>query len=86
LKNLKVPFYLIENYKQRYPKNGILYKYFNDPNDPVIPIYYFLNDLEGYFNKIFSFKLLFHKKSENEVIIKNLFFYNIFLKLLKILK
>ena len=86
LKNLKVPFYLIENYKQRYPENGILYKYFNDPNDPVIPIYYFLNDIENYFNKIFSFKLLFHKKSEDEIIIKNLFFYNIFLKLLKILK
>ena len=85
LKNLKIPFYLIENYKQRYPEDGILYKYFNDPNDPVIPIYYFLEDIERYFNKLFSFKLLFTKK-EDEIIMKNLAIYNLLLKFLRLFK
>jgi len=85
LKNLKVPFYLIENYKQRYPEDGILYKYFNNPDDPVLPIYYFLEDIERYFNKLFSFKLLFTKK-ENEIIMKNLVIYNLLLKFLRLFK
>ncbi len=86
LKTLKIPFYLIENYKQRYPKNGILYKYFNDPDNPVIPIYYFLKDIEKYFNKLFSVKFLFDKKTENEIIMRNVWIYNTFLKLLNFFK
>jgi len=86
LKILKIPFYLIDDYEQIYPKDGMLYKYFNDPNDPVFPIYYFLEDIERYFDKLFSFKFLFIKKFDNEIIMKNIFLYNIFLRLFKLFK
>ncbi len=84
LKLIKIPFYVIKNYKQRYPKDGILYKYFNDPNDPVIPIYYFLDEITEFFEKIFNFRLFFIKKG-NLIIMKNIFLYDFLVNLKRLL-
>jgi len=86
LKKLNIPFYIIKPYEQKYPENGILYKYFNDPLDPVIPIYYFLEDMDRYFDKLLASKLIFHKKSDTEVILKNIFIYKILLNLIRFFK
>jgi N-acyl-L-homoserine lactone synthetase len=86
LRKLNFPFYVIDKYEQKYPTDGVLYRYFNDPSDPVLPIYYFRDEVEKYFEKILGYKLIFYKKSDREYIFKNSFIYKMFIILQKFFK
>jgi len=86
LRKLNFPFYVIDRYEQKYPIDGVLYKYFNDSSDPVLPIYYFRDEVEKYFDKMLGHRLVFYKKSDKEFIFKNMFIYKILLGLKKFFK
>lgn len=59
-KKLSIPFYEIEKYHQKY--NGrTLEKYFHKKESDVVPVYYFAEDLERYFEKVFNKKLFLYK-------------------------
>lgn len=78
-KKLSIPFHHIAEYRQQYPENGILYSYFNQKDNPVIPIYFLASDIEGYITKVLGNKNMFSKKGETEYVLRgNL--YNMFLK------
>lgn len=67
---LKLPAHFISSYKQRYPKDGILYRYFNQPEDPVVPMYFITKEFKGYVDKIFNKKWVF-KITGNKTVLKN---------------
>ncbi|GIW66735.1 MAG: hypothetical protein KatS3mg095_0633 [Candidatus Parcubacteria bacterium] len=83
---LSLPYHEIKNFEQVYPDNGILAKYFNDLNDPVIPIFYLKNEVNNYLNKLFNKKFLFKTiKNNNHTTIKvNNLNYNLYIKYLYI--
>ncbi len=60
LLKIKAPIYFIENFKQKY-RGELLYRYFNNPSDPVWPIYYLTNDFYKYLKII---KIIFFKKKK----------------------
>lgn len=85
LRRINFPLFYISQYEQRYPKNGVLFKYFNNPDDPVIPVYFLRDPIDKFLNKIFKFKL-FVTLDSNYIIFKdtkfNRFLLNLYLKLL----
>jgi len=84
LNKLEMPIHIIKNYIQVYPKDGILYKYFNQEDDKVIPIYIFTDEVKKYLNGLINNRKMFEKISEKKFILReNL--YNGFLKFLKII-
>ncbi|MFH1900606.1 MAG: hypothetical protein ABIJ83_05050 [Patescibacteria group bacterium] len=83
LEKLKMPIHLIKDYVQIYPKNGILYGYFSQEDDKVIPIFYFTEEFKNYIDKIVNKSLIFKKETTKFILRENL--YNKFLKLLKII-
>lgn len=74
LQNLKAPFQIIENYKQVYNKK-LLYKYFNDKNNPVVPVVFNIKETHSYCREMFN-KKIFFKKTEKGYIIRNIFIWN----------
>ncbi len=68
LLKIKTPIFEIKNYNQVY-KDGVLYKYFNQKDDEVVPIAFLAKDFNNYLCNIFKNKLLF--KIENDIIILN---------------
>jgi len=84
LNKLKMPIHMIKSYLQVYPRDGILYKYFNQENDKVIPIYIFIDEVKKYLDSLINNRKMFEKISEKRFVLKeNL--YNGFLKFLKII-
>lgn len=83
LEKLKMPIHLIKNYTQIYPKDGILYGYFSQENDKVIPIFYLTEEFKNYIDKIVNKSLMFKKERGKFILRENL--YNKFLKFLKII-
>lgn len=65
LKRLKVPFYYFPHFKQCYPASGVLYKYFNDISDPVIPIYVFVGEINEFLEDILKKSRMFVSNQEN---------------------
>jgi N-acyl-L-homoserine lactone synthetase len=81
MKKLRMPIDVIQPYKQTYPKDGVLYNYFSQKENPVIPIVFRLDKFQKYFRKILSFKLVFENENDH-IVMKN----NLFTKFLKYLK
>lgn len=69
LKRIKFPIYIIKKYDQIYPENGLLYPYFHQRNNPIIPIFYFTNEIEKYFKKILD-KKIFRQINRSEFILE----------------
>lgn len=82
LTKLKIPFHYIDKYVQRYPNEGILFKYFNDPNDPVLPIYFLTKEFDDYIKTKLNNKFIFKKLNETEFYLRNISFYNFIIKML----
>lgn len=70
MNKINAPINIIKPHKKRYPKSGILYKYFNQKDDPVIPIYFITEDFKNYLNRIISNKHLFERE-KNTIKLKN---------------
>lgn len=66
LDKLKFPFHRIETYKQTYPTDGVLFNYFNDPSDKVIPIFFLTEEVKNYIDIFLGKKFIFKKISESE--------------------
>lgn len=65
IEKLRMPFRFIEPFTQTYSQKH-LWGYFNDPNDPVFPIYYLREEQEEYLAKIFNNKKIFQKINDGE--------------------
>ncbi len=65
LSKTKIPISYIKEYKQTYPRDGVLFNYFNQPDDPVIPVYFFVDKLYSFTHDILNNKFLFKKYDDN---------------------
>ncbi|MFA5048192.1 MAG: hypothetical protein WC516_04185 [Patescibacteria group bacterium] len=54
LAKIKIPIGIITQFQQKYSK-GLLHDYFNDPQDPVWPIYYSSRLLRDYLNLVYEY-------------------------------
>jgi N-acyl-L-homoserine lactone synthetase len=70
MKRLKMPVRNIHAYTQNYPEDGVLYKYFTQPNDPVIPVYFLTKDFSDYSQRRIHNWLIF-KKTEDCFVLRN---------------
>lgn len=70
LRSINFPLFYIDQYKQRYPEDGVLFQYFNDPADSVIPVYFLRDPVNKFLKKIFESKL-FTLANLNCIIFKN---------------
>jgi len=84
INKIKVPFHVIDKYQQKYPTDGLMYPYFSKKDNPIIPIYYNIEEIKTYLEKLFGDRKMFEKINENKFRFKNSL-YNKFLKLLKII-
>lgn len=84
LEKLKFPIHYIFPYKQIYPAGGILYGYFTQKDNRVIPIYFLTNEFSKFIEKLVDKKLMFSREIDNTYILRENF-YNKFLKALKII-
>lgn len=83
LKKNNFPIHYIHNYILNYPRDGILYNYFNQNDDPVFPIYFFTNEVKLFTNRKLNNKFLF--KRNNRIYIFSTGLICNILKLLKII-
>ena len=81
MKRLHAPIHFITPYKQTYPGGGILYKYFSQPSDPVLPISFVTNEFKTYLQNILNKKSIFEIENNN-ITFRNTWY----TKLLRILK
>lgn len=84
LEKMKMPFVPIDPFVQKYPKDGVLFRYFTQPNDPVRPIGYRTADFRKRTDDIISSRGIFHKHSETRYAVRHTL-YTAFLKKLKII-
>ncbi len=84
LKKLRVPIHTINSYIKIYPKEGILYPYFHQKDNPIIPIYYLRDEVGVFIENIFNKKNIFGKLTKNKFVLKNTL-YTRFLRSLKII-
>lgn len=61
LKKMRVPIRSISKYEQHYPDDGVLARYFNQPNDPVIPMYFLTEECVNFVKITLSKKILFQQ-------------------------
>ncbi|MEW5907685.1 MAG: acyl-homoserine-lactone synthase [Patescibacteria group bacterium] len=80
LNKLKAPIHLIKNYTQIYPKDGIIYGYFNQEDDKAIPIYFLTQEFKNFIDGKSN---MFKKEGSKFILRENL--YNKFLRLMKII-
>lgn len=66
-----MPFHIIKEYKETYPKDGVLYPYFHQKNDPVVPMYFLTEEFLKYTNKKTHSPLIFKWNTDREVLLKN---------------
>ncbi len=64
---LRMPLNIIETYTTNYPKDGVLYKYFNQPADPVVPMYFITELFAAYTHKIITNGFIFKKVGKRDV-------------------
>lgn len=79
LKFINFPVEYIQQYKQKYPEDGILFRYFNNPTDPVIPVYFLRDSIEKFLNTIFNWKF-FNYTGKNIILFKDTYWNRLFLK------
>lgn len=80
MKKSRFPINIIDNYKLKY-NEGVLLKYFSQKSDPVVPIYYLLDDFNNYINTKINNTWLFSKLSENNYVLKSNFYTNLLIKI-----
>lgn len=61
LERLSVPFHPIYPHEEHYPKDGVLARYFNQPEDPVIPMYYLTSECLVFTARKLKQKILFRE-------------------------
>jgi len=77
----KMPVHVLDNFSNHYPKDGILYNYFTQEDDPVTPIYFLTSEFDKYTEKMlhsFMFKEL--KKEHYQL---RVWFYNLYNRVLR---
>lgn len=74
LKKVGYPIGYIDNYSYFYPQNGVLYKYFNQTLDPVIPIFFLTKKIFDFTEKIINNRIFFKIEPNGNLIYKNNFF------------
>lgn len=74
-----MPIIKINPFVLRYPETGILYKYFKQESDPVVPIAYLVADFKEYLSKKFSNYVFDHKGMD--IYVKN----NLLVKFLRLI-
>lgn len=79
-----LPFRKIPIYHQIYPRDGVLYNYFTQKEDPVIPIYFTTKDFLDYSESKIRSSSIFKKISNRDYILRNNL-YTTFLKFLRII-
>lgn len=84
IKKLKVPFKVVEEFEQIYPEGGILYPYFNQKNNRILPIFYKTSEIQEFLKGVFDSKSIFEDLGGGKFKLKDNL-YNKFLKLLKII-
>lgn len=84
LNKLDAPVKFIGKYTHSYPKNGVLYKYFYESKDKVVPAYFFTQEMGDYLEKILGNDRMFEKIGKNKYFLKGSL-YNRFLRILKII-
>lgn len=84
INRIKFPFHVIEEFEQKYPVDGLMYPYFSKKDNPILPIYYKLDEIEVFLENLFNDKKVFLRINYNKFELKNNL-YNKFLKLLKII-
>lgn len=84
LEKLGVPIHLIDQYKQIYPESGILFGYFNNESDKIVPLYYITKEFEDYLKKTLD-QLLICKQINSMDFVLSDGLYAKFLKLMKII-
>jgi len=82
LKKFGFPVGYIKAYRQVYPENGVLYKYFTQKNDPVIPIYFISKQCFDFTQKAIHRQSMFEICDEDTYIFKD----NILNNVLKVIK
>ena len=83
MKKMKMPIGEIKTYEQHYPESGVLFNYFSQSNDPVIPIFFVTKDFIDYTHRHIRNSSMFEFNGDSYVLKHNL--YNFFLKKLKII-
>lgn len=81
---LRLPIGTISQYTQNYPKDGVLFNYFTQPLDPVLPIYFMTNEFYAYTEKNIHNSWMFKKISDVSFELKHNL-YTEFLKKLNII-
>jgi len=77
MRRRKFPFHSIKNFKLTVSKSDVLYPYFFNKTDPVIPIYYLTKEFSDFTKNILSNRKMFEVK-DDVIILKNNY-YNKFL-------
>lgn len=78
----KMPFKKIDIFEINYPDTGVLYNYFNQKNDSVIPIFFVTQDFINYTQRFINNKFLFKRQDKKNLILRS----NFYVKILQFLK
>ena len=72
LANIKFPIHRIKEYKQIYSPVGEdpLKNFFNNENDPVIPVYFWRKDVKAYLDKLFKDSIAFKEIGNDHFVFK----------------
>lgn len=81
MKNFGFPIHKIKDYKLQIGKANVLYRYYTQPENPVIPIFFLTKEFKKSIDKIIAKKWLFSHKN-GKIILRN----NIGINLLRFLK
>lgn len=79
LESLGFPFHKVSKYNLKYNQKT-LEKYFNDPQDKVIPIYFISDEVRAYLDKVFGNKLIF-KRKKGKLLLRNMVIWDAFRKI-----
>ena len=79
LLRLGVPIHLIKDYELVYPKDGLMYPYFYDKDDPVVPMVFIVDEIAEYVDKTIHNSWMFDIIDKNTFVLKDNL-YNNFLK------
>lgn len=67
MRRLGVPFKKINTYREHYPPEGVLYNYFSQADNPVVPVYFLTQECAHFTEKKISHPLFFKHISPTTV-------------------
>jgi N-acyl-L-homoserine lactone synthetase len=80
-----MPIHKIKYDSWFYPKDGVLFNYFNQQEDPVHPIYFMINEFKEYVEHVVHRKMMFDYNNEDNLFSLKTNLYTNFLKVMKII-